>query len=61
MRKVDGLRGRGEAPDAKMDTGGSRETSEGRVIRYFDGGKGAAATVIRKAWRGQGRGGWGGD
>ena len=41
MRKVDGLRGRGEATDAKMNTGGSRETSEGHVRRDFGGGKGA--------------------
>ena len=43
-----------------METGRSRETAESQVKIDFVGGKGAAATGIRKAWLGRGsRGGVG--
>ena len=50
MHKGDGLQGIWESPGAVVEIGGSVETAEGHVRRYFGGGKGAAATVIRKAW-----------
>ena len=50
---------RGEALGAVVETGGSGETAEGCGIRYFSGGKGAAAMVIRKAWQDRGRVGGG--
>ena len=42
-----------------METGRSRETAESQVKIDFVGGKGAAATGIRKAWWGLWRGGGG--
>ena len=57
MREGDGLQGRREAPGAVVETGGSIETTEGHVRRYCGGNKGVAATEIRQAWRGKGRGG----
>ena len=41
---------RGEALGAVVDTGNSKETVEGHVRRGFGSSKGAAATVIWKAW-----------
>ena len=42
-----------------MGIGGSGETAEGHVIRYFGKGKGVAETGTRQAWQGRGRGGGG--
>ena len=50
MREGDGLRGRGEAADAVVDTGVRGETYEGHVRRYFCSVKGAVATGIWQAW-----------
>ena len=47
MREGDGLRGRGESLVAVAETGGSVETSEGDINRYFGGVKGVAMTEIR--------------
>ena len=52
MRKGDKLRGRGEDLRAMVETDSSRETYEDHFMRYFGGGKEAAATGIWKAWRG---------
>ena len=52
MRKVDELRGRGEALVAVVETGSRRGKDEGHVRRYFGGIKGAAEMGIRKAWWG---------
>ena len=46
MHKGDGLRGRGEALGAVVETGGSIETAEGQVRRYFVSGKGEASMEI---------------
>ena len=60
MSKVDGLQGRGEAPGAVVETGGSRETAKSHVRSDFGGGKGATETGIRQAWCEQGSGEGGG-
>ena len=46
MNEGDGLLGRGGALGAVVETGGSGETAEGRVRRYFCIVKGVAAMVI---------------
>ena len=50
----------GGYPGAVVETGGSGEIDEGRVRRYFGGGKRSTSTGIRQVWRGRGRGGGGG-
>ena len=56
MHKDDGLRGRGGAKGAVVETRSIREISEGHVQRYFGGVKGAAAIGIWKVCQGRGRG-----
>ena len=56
MRKGNGLRGRGEDPDAVVDTGGIGETDEGHGRRDFGGCKGTVSKGILQAWQEQGRG-----
>ena len=53
----DMVRERGGATGVMVETGSSRETSEGPVKNYFGGGKGVVATGIWKGWRGKGSGG----
>ena len=53
MHKEDGLQGRGKATGSMEDTYISGVTDEGHVRIYFGVGKEAAATGIRKAWRGR--------
>ena len=42
---------------AVVATGGCGSATEGHVEKYFGSSGGAAATGIRQAWQGRGRGG----